>query len=99
MFTRLIPVALAVTLTLGAHAAPDLDAAKSSNALGFNLMKKLEKKTAKGNRFVSPVSLYMTLAMLQNGSQKETAEEIAHVLSASGVSREEMNASSSALID
>ena len=42
LFTRLIPVALAVTLTFGAYAAPDLDAAKSSNALGFNLMKKLE---------------------------------------------------------
>ncbi|WP_375476872.1 serpin family protein [uncultured Jatrophihabitans sp.] len=57
----------------------------------------LHKLGSSGNTSVSPLSLYVTLGMLQNGARGETAAQIAAALQATGLSTALQNAGLSAL--
>lgn len=71
--------------------------AEAKNALGMKLLNDLSDRE-EGNIFVSPTSLYMALAMVYNGANGVTKEEIAKVLQAEGLSPEEMNKANASLI-
>ena len=96
--TAFFIAAFTLSLTGNTFAATASDAAKANNTLGLNLLKTSGQKTAKGNQFVSPVSLYLALSMLYNGAEKETATEIEKVLAVSGT-RQEINAGNLALLN
>lgn len=65
--------------------------ADSNNAFGVSLFQKVEKRTEKGNRFLSPLSAFLALSMLQNGAEETTAQEISEVLHSEGRSVTELN--------
>lgn len=71
--------------------------AEANNVLGMKLLKDLSAR-AEGNIFVSPTSLYMALAMVYNGTDGATKDEIAQVLEAEGLSAEEMNRANASLV-
>lgn len=71
--------------------------AEKNNVLGMKLLKDLSARE-EGNIFVSPTSLYMALAMVYNGADGVTQEEIAAVLEAQGLAPEEMNKANASLV-
>lgn len=71
--------------------------AEANNVLGMKLLKDLSARE-EGNIFVSPTSLYMALAMVYNGADGATKDEIAKVLEAEGLSAEEMNKANASMI-
>lgn len=71
--------------------------AEANNALGMKLLNDLSDRED-GNIFVSPTSLYMALAMVYNGADSLTKEEISKVLEAEGLTAEEMNKANASLI-
>ncbi len=71
--------------------------AEANNVLGMKLLKDLSARE-EGNIFVSPTSLYMALAMVYNGADGVTKEEIAEVLEAQGLAPEEMNKANASLV-
>lgn len=68
----------------------------SANALGMQVLPEIEDNT-NGNRFISPTSLYMALAMTYNGADGETKEEIAQVLNTE-MEIEDMNRANASLL-
>ena len=68
-----------------------------NNKLGMDLVANVPANDH-GNFFVSPLSLYMALAMVYNGSDGVTKDEIVNVLEAKGISRDEMNQANASLI-
>ncbi|WP_422124450.1 serpin family protein [Planococcus sp. X10-3] len=71
--------------------------AEANNILGMKLLNDLSARED-GNIFVSPTSLYMALAMVYNGADGATKDEIAKVLEAEGLSAEEMNKANASLV-
>ncbi|TAA73319.1 serpin family protein [Planococcus salinarum] len=71
--------------------------AEANNVLGMKLLQDLSARE-EGNIFVSPTSLYMALAMVYNGADGATKDEIAQVLEAEGLSAEEMNRANVSLV-
>jgi len=71
--------------------------AEANNVLGMKLLKDLSARE-EGNIFVSPTSLYMALAMVYNGADGATKDEIAKVLEAEGLAPEEMNKANASLV-
>ncbi|WP_052131569.1 serpin family protein [Planococcus sp. CAU13] len=71
--------------------------AEANNILGMKLLKDLSARED-GNIFVSPTSLYMALAMVYNGADGVTKEEIAKVLETEGLSPDDMNRANASLI-
>lgn len=71
--------------------------ADANNVLGMKMLKDLSARED-GNLFVSPTSLYMALAMVYNGADGITKDEIAKVLEAEGLAPEEMNKANASLI-
>jgi serpin B len=59
----------------------------------------LQKVNAPGNVSVSPTSLYLALAMLQNGTRGETRAQISEALQAAGLSTTDQNAGLAGLTD
>lgn len=71
--------------------------ADANNILGMKMLKDLSA-SEEGNIFVSPTSLYMALAMVYNGADGVTKNEIAKVLEAEGLAPEEMNKANASLV-
>ncbi|WP_088005515.1 serpin family protein [Indiicoccus explosivorum] len=71
--------------------------AEANNVLGMKVMGDLTERE-EGNIFISPVSLYMALAMVYNGADGVTKTEIGNVLEAEGVSAEDMNRANASLM-
>ncbi|WP_077588225.1 serpin family protein [Planococcus lenghuensis] len=71
--------------------------ADPNNELGVKLLADLSE-TETGNIFISPASLYMALAMLYNGADGVTQDEIAKVLEAEEITPEEMNRANASLM-
>jgi serpin B len=66
--------------------------AARSNVFAFNLLREVAKNEAEGtNLLVSPLSASLALAMLNNGADGRTREEIQEALGYGDVSNEEMN--------
>lgn len=68
-----------------------------NNVLGMKLLKDLSARE-NGNIFVSPTSLYTALAMVYNGADGATKDEIANVLEVDNLPPEEMNRANASLI-
>ncbi len=82
------PIDKPVAPTDPAAAAQAIKLAASSNAFGFDLLKKTEGKNQ--NLAMSPASLTLALAMTWGGAQGDTASEMAKVLHLSGTPDEVM---------
>lgn len=98
MKKMLVSVALAAVLAVPSFGADGQVAANANNEFGLELFKNTQKTTAKGNKFLSPASAYLALAMLYNGATGETADQIAEALALTGLTLEEINESSQALM-
>jgi serpin B len=84
------------TLTLPAG-SPAVIAAGNQFAMNF-FGSVLQQDTASDNKLISPFSIYMALSMLYNGSAGATRDSIAGTLALAGISPEQLNAVSKALI-
>ncbi len=72
--------------------------AKSSNAFGFSLFRKLASEPTAGNVFVSPLSVSLALGMAWNGAAGKTREEMQRMLGLGDASASEINESFEALL-
>ncbi len=68
----------------------------SVNDLGMQILPEIEANS-NGNRFISPTSLYMALAMVYNGADGKTKEEMAQVLKTE-MEVEDMNRANASLL-
>ncbi|AQQ53119.1 serpin family protein [Planococcus lenghuensis] len=68
---------------------------QANNQLGMELLPEISANE-NGNKFISPLSLYMALSMLYNGADGKTAAEIADVLNTS-LTPEEMSRANASL--
>ena len=71
----------------------------ANNSFGLNLLQKLVEKNMSENIFMSPTSLAMALSMTYNGASGDTKEAMARVLELQGISLEEVNQASAALME
>src|SRR5690625_3582563 len=70
----------------------------SSSKLGFELIREVERDE-NDNAFISPASLYMLLSIVHNGAEGKTKEEMAQVLGASKLSKNDINKANASLLD
>jgi serpin B len=71
----------------------------ASNQFAFNLFQAvLKQDPALNNKLVSPLSVYMALSMVYNGSANSTRDSIAKALQLNGISIDDLNALNKALI-
>ncbi|WP_336824330.1 serpin family protein [Sporosarcina sp. USHLN248] len=68
-----------------------------SNELGFKLMDQIDIDD-KGNLFISPTSLWMALALVYNGADDATKEEVAKTLQVNGLEPMDVNRSNASLM-
>ncbi|MCM3744287.1 serpin family protein [Sporosarcina luteola] len=68
-----------------------------NNELGFKLLNEIETDED-GNLFISPTSLLMALAMVYNGADGVTKEEIAKALQAEGIDPMNLNKANASLM-
>ena len=68
-----------------------------ANELGFKLLNEVEADE-NNNIFISPTSLFMALAMIYNGADGVTKEEIAKVLHSEGIDVEELNKANASMM-
>jgi len=78
----------------------DLVLMKSSNEFGIDLFRDLaDNNPVSQNIFISPLSVYMALAMAYNGAASETAIEMQNTLGFKSMSNEEINVSCHELVN
>lgn len=70
----------------------------ASNGLGFTWFSEAQPND-EGNIFISPISLFMALSMVFNGSDGGTKEEIARVLQVDGMEAAELNQANASLMN
>jgi serine protease inhibitor len=71
---------------------------KATVAVGAGLLTKLVEDKPDTNVFISPTSIALALAMVQNGAAGETAAAVGRVLGLDGVALDELNAASKQLL-
>jgi len=71
----------------------------ASNKTAFNLFNQVLSSSENNNTLISPLSIYIALAMIYNGANGKTADSIAKVLEMEGISIDDLNATSKALIE
>jgi len=82
-----------------AQAAPAaVDVAAADNAFGFRLLNAVQRATPTGNVILSPVSAALDLAMVLNGADGQTRDEMRSALSLDGSELDAINAANAALI-
>lgn len=87
---KLVFLAMAAQLAV---AAPSVKRAGSANNdFGFQLFNQVQKRTEKGNKFLSPVSAYLALSMLYDGARGISEKEMSEGLFLSGLTREDVGA-------
>jgi serine protease inhibitor len=76
-------------------------AVKANNEFGFEFYKNIKRYEKKGtvNRLVSPISGYMAISMVDNGARSTTEEAIRKTIAATGMTRDELNASNRLLLN
>ena len=72
--------------------------AAANNRFGFRLFEEVSAKDAHGNLCVSPTSLALALGMTYNGASGTTKTAMAHALALNGMSLEQLNLGSRALM-
>jgi serpin B len=75
-----------IVLTSGEQAI-----AAGNNAFAFDLLRRVSGEEPDNNLMISPLSLSLALAMLNNGAAGTTQEEIQRALGAGDLTREELN--------
>jgi serine protease inhibitor len=97
---KLSTLALTVALGLGvqASAADARTAARANNDFGVSLFKATALRTGNGNKFLSPTSAYLALAMAYNGTLGNTQAEMEKALALTGLTRDEANAANRDLV-
>lgn len=70
-----------------------------SNAFGFNLIRQVDTRRELPNTILSPFSASVALGMALNGAEGDTFSEMQVALGFQGMSRDEINASYSGLLD
>ncbi|MFJ5718265.1 serpin family protein [Neobacillus sp. NPDC093127] len=91
--------------SLGLEISSDVDFGKDdykkiipfNNKLGMDLLSEVEAD-GNGNTFISPMSLFMALSMIYNGSDGETKTEIAKVLQNEGMNVTELNRANASML-
>lgn len=98
--------ALLIVMTHNAHAqtpgqgtAPAEKAAQAYNAFGFDLLARTEKALPGQNLFLSPASAALAMAMVQNGAEGATRDEMAKTLRVEGLTPSQLNEADAALLD
>jgi serine protease inhibitor len=71
----------------------------ANNRFGFELFKQLHQKDQGKNVFYSPLSVALALSMTYNGAAGETREAMRRILKTEGLSLDELNGASAALIN
>ena len=81
-------------------AAPTAEsvAGQINNTFGGKLFAGTKKRSEKGNKFLSPTSAYLALAIVSNGASGTTREEMEAALSTTRLGRDGMNAENAKLI-
>lgn len=100
---RLLALFLAVTAltttTPGSALPPgSVDVAAADNGFGFHLLNAVQRTTPNNNVVLSPVSAALDLAMVLNGADGKTQEEIQAALSLSGAELDAVNTANTELI-
>ena len=100
---RLLALFLAVTAltttTPGSALPPgSVDVAAADNGFGFHLLNAVQRTTPNNNVVLSPVSAALDLAMVLNGADGKTQEEIQAALSLSGAELDAVNTANTQLI-
>ena len=100
---RLLALFLAVTAltttTPGSALPPgSVDLAAADNGFGFHLLNAVQRTTPNNNVVLSPVSAALDLAMVLNGADGKTQEEIQAALSLSGAELDAVNTANTELI-
>ena len=94
-----LAVTLLTTATPGSAAPPgSVDVAAADNGFGFQLLNAVQKTSPNTNVVLSPVSAALDLAMVLNGADGNTQEEIQSVLSLSGNELDAINKANAQLI-
>lgn len=70
-----------------------------NNDLAFNLIKELINKDKNENMIISPLSISIILAMTQNGSDKETKQEMINCIGLKNVNDKDINLQYYSLLD
>jgi len=92
----LAAIAALVAASAAHAAAPDV--AGADNAFGFRLLHAVQKATPRGNVILSPVSAALDLAMVLNGADGQTRDEMLRALSLDGLDLAAVNAANADLI-
>lgn len=79
--------------------ATELQLLSASSRFGFDLLGEVLEQHPEETHFLSPLSVAMVLAMIQNGADGETHEAIRETLRLDDVSESEINQAYGALID
>jgi serine protease inhibitor len=94
-----IAATLLTISTPGAALPPgSLDVGAADNGFGFHLLTAVQKATPAGNVVLSPVSAALDLAMVLNGADGKTQEEIQAALSVDGAELDAVNTANAQLI-
>jgi serine protease inhibitor len=84
------------TIVLPANGAPVIAA---SNLFAFNFLQAdLQQDSVADNKLISPLSIYLALSMVYNGSNNATKDSITKTLQLSGISINDLNAVCQSLI-
>jgi serine protease inhibitor len=95
----LLAVSLLTTTTPGSALPPgSVDVAAADNGFGFHLLNAVQKATPNNNVVLSPVSAALDLAMVLNGADGKTQEEIQAALSLNGAELDAVNTANAQLI-
>lgn len=101
MKNNLVKFAVAglVAVSLPAFSADVKVAGKANNQFGIELFKLTTKRTEKGNKFLSPISAYLALAMTSAGAGGDTEKAMRKALAATALTRDQFNEANRELID
>ncbi len=95
----LVAVTLLTTATPGSALSPgSVDVAAADNGFGFHLLNAVQRTTPNNNVVLSPVSAALDLAMVLNGAEGTTQEEIRSALSLDGAELDAINTANAQLI-
>jgi serpin B len=99
MFAAPALLAAAAQAASAATAGPAaVDVAAADNAFGFRLLNAIQKATPIGNVILSPVSAALDLAMVLNGADGQTRDEMQRALSLDGSQLDAVNTANAELI-
>lgn len=95
---KAVAILLALGLSTPLPASETSAAAQANNEFGIALFKATAKRTAQGNKFLSPISAFLALSMAYNGTEGQTQAEMERALAVTGLTRTQVNHANRELI-